>query len=395
MPEAKRDEFELPEGEHYLNAAYMTPILRTVEEAGVRGIRLKRFPSTLGPSDFFEEADRVRALFARLIGAPEPERVAIQPAVSYGIAAAARNVAIERGQNVVVLEGQFPSNALIWRRLARETGAELRTVAAPPAGPGRSAAWNERLLESIDAGTAVVALPPVHWTDGTRIDLVAAGAAARSAGAALVVDGTQAVGGMPFDVAEVRPDALVCATYKWLLGPYGMALSWYGPRFDGGTPLEETWLGRAGSEDFRGLVDYVDEYRPAAARYDMGGRSNFVLLPMVAAGLEKVLEWTPAGITAYCRDLTAPLFDGIGELGITVDRPDGRAGHLFGLRTPDGVDMESLRAELERRRIHVSLRGSAVRVSPHMYNEEGDIGALLEALRESTSAISTNSRVKA
>ena len=88
---------------------------------------------------------------------------------------------------------------------------------------------------------------------------------------------------MPFDVQAIEPDALVCATYKWLMGPYSMGFAYLGPRFDAGTPLEETWIGRAGSENFKELVNYRDDYQPGAVRYDVGERSNFALTPMAVA----------------------------------------------------------------------------------------------------------------
>jgi len=123
----------------------------------------------------------------------------------------------------------------------------------------------------------------VHWTDGTRFDLVAIGRAARRVGAAFVVDGTQSVGALPFDVREIQPDALVCAGYKWLLGPYAMGAAYFGPRYDAGDPIEENWITRRGSDDFQRLVAYQDEYAPGAIRYDVGERSNFILLPMFIA----------------------------------------------------------------------------------------------------------------
>ncbi|MBW3552936.1 MAG: aminotransferase class V-fold PLP-dependent enzyme [Gemmatimonadetes bacterium] len=380
MPHHWRELFSLPPDAHYLNCAYMSPLLRTVEEAGVAGIRSKRFPAAIGADEFFTGPDRVRALFSRLLGGDDPARIAILPAVSYGIAIAARNTAMVRGQNVVVTEGQFPSNVLAWKRRAAEVGGELRAVPAPGGTEGRSVAWNERLLQAIDGDTAAVALPVVHWTDGTRFDLQAIGTRAREVGAALVIDGTQSVGALPFDLATLRPDAVVCATYKWLLGPYSLALGWFGPRYDGGVPLEEAWLARAGSEDFRALVDPADEYRSAAARYDVGGRSNFILLPMAEAALEHLLDWGVETIGRHCREVTAGLFDELRAAGYGADHDDGRAPHLFGLRVPAGRERESVRAELERRRVLVSLRGDAVRVSPHLYNDRGDIDALREAL---------------
>ncbi|HUG41143.1 MAG TPA: aminotransferase class V-fold PLP-dependent enzyme [Longimicrobiales bacterium] len=379
-PHTWRDLFSLPRDVHYLNCAYMSPLLRPVEEAGIAGIRKKRFPGDIGPADFFAGADRVRALFARLVGADDPARVAILPAVSYGIAIAARNTAITAGQTIVLTEGQFPSNVLVWRRLAAERGGELRVVRAPAESVGRSVAWTAAILAAIDGSTAAVALPAVHWTDGTRFDLEAIGDRARAHGAALVIDGTQSVGALPFDVAAVRPDALVCATYKWLLGPYSFALGWFGPRYDGGVPLEEAWLARAGSDDFRALVDPADEYRPAAARYDVGGRSNFILLPMAEAALEQLLAWGVETVAGHCRSLTAGLFDDLRAGGYQIDHEDGRAPHLFGLRLPPGREMEAVRGALERCRVLVSLRGTAVRVSPHLYNDAADLAALREAL---------------
>ena len=144
-------------------------------------------------------------------------------------------------------------------------------------------------------------------------------------GAALVVDGTQSLGAMPFDVARIQPDALIAATYKWLMGPYSMGFACLGPRFDGGEPLEETWIGRAGSENFKELVHYRDDYQPGAPRYDVGERTNFALMPMAIAALEQVLDWQPERIQDYCRVLTAPLVERVRTLGYAVEDPGSAA----------------------------------------------------------------------
>jgi len=377
----KRDAFGLPEGLHYLNCAYMGPLPKVTEEAGIEGIRRKRVPIDIHPDDFFRTSDELRSLFSEMVGAGDPQRVAILPGVSYGVAVAARNLDVSPGQNVVMTHEQFPGNVHAWRRLAREHGAEVR-VATPPDGPGRGQAWNDALLSSIDSATAVVAVPHVHWTDGTRFDLIAVGRRCREVGAALVVDGTQSVGALPFDVAEVQPDALIVATYKWLLGPYSVGVGYFGPRFDGGTPLEETWIGRERSEDFQNLVHYRDGYQPGAIRYDMAERSNFALLPMAVASMKLVKEWQPARIQAYCASLTASPLEEAAALGFSVEDPCWRGAHLFGLRMPPGIDLAGLKAALERRRVAASLRGSALRLSPNVYNDAGDLDALLEGLRE-------------
>ena len=382
MLSCQRELFSLPDDLHYLNCAYMSPLLRGVEEAGIEGIRRKRVPAEIGPGDFFEGSDRLRELFARLIHAPDPQRVAIVPAASYGLVTVARNLHPERGQNLVVAHEQFPSNVHPWRALTRQTGAELRTVAPPEKRKGRGTEWNARLLEAIDADTALVALGHVHWADGTRFDLERIGERARKVGAALVIDGTQSVGALPFDIETIQPDALICAGYKWLLGPYSIGCAFYGPRFDDAEPLEETWTGRLGSEDFGGLVRYRDEYQPGAIRFDVGERSNFILVPMLIAALEQLLAWKVESIQEYCRELIRGFIPEVRSLGFAVEEEDWRAAHLFGVRAPAGTDLRRIQRGLQERKVSVSVRGSALRISPHVYNTEADLAALLAVLRE-------------
>src|SRR4029079_18372870 len=159
---------------------------------------------------------------------------------------------------------------------------------------------------------------------------------------------------------EIQPDALICAGYKWLLGPYSTALAYYGPRYDAGEPLEEHWIGRKGSDDFRRLVDYEDEYAPGAKRYDGGQRSNFILLPMTIAAMRFVLEAQPHRIQAYCSSLVEKPLAAAPELGFEVENESSRGAHLFGLRVPPGLDADRLSDALRAKRISVSLRGSAV-----------------------------------
>ena len=375
------DAFQLPRDVHYFNCAYMGPLPRVSERAGIEALAKKRVPTHIVPPDDFWNADGLRALFSQLVNAGDPSRIAIQPGVSYAVATAAKNLRVEAHQNVVLTHEQFPGNVYSWHRLAHEAGAELR-VATPPLGTGRGAAWNERLLESIDHSTAVVAVPHVHWTDGTLFDLVAIGSRCRDVGAALVVDATQSVGALPFDVEAVRPDVLICATYKWLLGPYSLSLAYFGPRFDDGDPLEETWIARDKSKDFQNLVDYQHSYQHGAIRYDVAERANFFLLPIAAASLELLLEWTPERIQTYCGQLTGDMLVEAETLGYSVEDEQWRSSHLFGLRMPPGVDLASLKQALLDRNVSASLRGTALRLAPNVYNDLEDVEVLMSVLRE-------------
>ena len=375
--------FSLPDGLRYLNCAYMAPLTRRVAATGHEALDRLGAPSRLRVSDFFEPCDDVRVRFARLVNVTDPQRIALVPSVSYALATVARNLHVASGRNLVIVEGQFPSNVHVWSRLARERGAELRTVAAPARGADRARAWNDAVVAAIDSGTALVSLPPFHWTDGSRFDLRAIGGRAREHGAAFVVDGTQAVGAVPIDCGRIAPDALVCAGYKWLTGPYSLGVAYFGPAFDGGVPLEENWITRRGSDDFASLTGGRDEYRPGAVRYDVGERSSFVLVPMLREALAQVLEWGPASVEAHTRALTDPAAAALRDLGCGVEEDAWRAPHLLGVRLPARLDPAALARELERRSISVSVRGRALRVAPHLYNDADDLAALVEVVRDS------------
>jgi selenocysteine lyase/cysteine desulfurase len=392
MLECQRARFSLPDDVRYLNCAYMAPLAREVEEAGIAGMRRRRDPSQIGADFFFEEADRIRELFARLVDCPDPRRVAVLGSVSYGIASVAANVPLSPSQQVVVLGEQFPSNYYAWSRRCAESGARLRVVPAPDLREGRGDRWNRDLLEAVDRSTAVVAIGNVHWSDGTLFDLTAVRARTHEVGALLVIDGTQSVGALPLSVRALEPDALICAGYKTLFGPYSLALGCFGDAFLEGKPLEDNWITRRDSHDFAGLVAYRDEYREGAIRFDAGEHSSPILLPMMTAALRMLLEWSPERVQEYCRVLIAAPLARARELGYQVEDPDRRGAHLFGLRPPAGLSLDRLRDELASRRISVSVRGSAIRVAPQVYNRADDLEALVEALEAAAAGAALSRR---
>ncbi len=365
--------FEIPEDVAYLNCAYMSPQLRSVRRVGEEAVRRKSRPWEITPGDFFEDSEGARGLFARLVRG-DAEGVAIIPSASYGLAIAAANVRVAEGEAIVVLEEQFPSNVYPWRDLAKRTGAKLVTVPRPADHD-----WTTVVLERIDGRCAVVAVPNCHWTDGSLLDLVRVGKAAREAGAALVVDATQSLGAHPLYVPEVRPDFLVSAAYKWMLGPYSLGFMYVGEGYREGFPLEQTWLGREGSEDFASLVEYRDAYAPGARRYDVGERSNFVLLPMAMEAMRQILEWGVEGVAEGLSYLTGLVEEGAIGRGMRAIPAERRVGHMIGLGLDPGAPKD-LAARLADEGVFVSVRGRSLRVSPHLYNTQGDVTKLFDAL---------------
>lgn len=376
MIPCQRHLFNIPEHITYLNCAYTSPLFSKGEQAGKKAIEAKTTPWKITPDDFFKSVETVRALFARLIQTGA-DNVAIIPSVSYGIALAAKNVKLEKGQSIVVLEDQFPSNIYSWQGAAKEKGAFIITIKRPANND-----WTSAVLSAIDENTAVAALPNCHWTDGTLVDLVQVGEKCRAVGAALVVDGTQSLGAMPFSIQEVQPDFLITTAHKWLLGPYSLGFCYSAPKYHSGIPLEENWLNRAGSQDFSRLVDYRDEYQPGARRFDMGEASNFILAPVAAASLEQLLEWKVENIAAALKDKTDYIAQQAKALGMDTAPEYARSPHMLGLLLPNGV-AGKLSAQLAAENIYVSVRGDSIRIAPNVYNDDRDIERFLKVLDNS------------
>jgi selenocysteine lyase/cysteine desulfurase len=376
----QRTLFDIPDDVAYLNCAYQSPLMKSVVEAGEKAVRMKQHPWQTTSPDFFSLPDRGRELFAQIIGADSDE-IAVIPAISYGMAIAALNIEMSEGQEILVLEDQFPSNVYPWREKARESGGRVLTVPRPRLLPGEHAPadWTTSIIEAIGPQTAIVALPHCHWTDGSLIDLVAVGEAARQAGAALVLDVAQSLGALPIDVKAIQPDFLVSVAYKWLMGPYSLGFLYIAPHHRDGRPIEHSWAGRKGADNFARLVDYQDEWAPGVQRMDMGEKSQFHLMPMAIAAMEQILDWGIVNIAATLAAKTRDIADRAATLGLTSVPAEQRAGHFLGLRFPGGVP-DQLLERLFEQNIFVSVRGDSMRVTPHLYNTEHDVDRLIAAL---------------
>jgi selenocysteine lyase/cysteine desulfurase len=290
------------------------------------------------------------------------------------VSSAARAIepTLTAGDRIVVVEGEFPSNVLPWRRVAQETGAVVVTVPTPADGD-----WTAATLALLAQGARVAALGHCHWTNGARLDLVTIAEACRAVGAALVLDNTQAWGAMPLNLSAVQPDFVVASGYKWLLCPYGFSLMYVGPAWRDARPLEETWLARTGAEDFTSL-GASDTYMPGARRFDAGEKCS-ALLPGAIAALEQLQAWGVSQIAESLSVVTRRMQVRLEALGFELPPVAQRCPHLFGARLPKGYSGDLI-GTLRANNVFVSQRGSSIRFAPHLHVTEADIDQLFGVL---------------
>ena len=376
MLPCQKHKFSLPEEITYLNCAYLSPLLQSVEAAGIEAVKKKRNPASIVVEDFFEPPLRAKQLFAGLIDCEEAQRIAIIPSASYGIATVVNNLVPRRNGNIILIENQFPSHVYAWQKWAAEHHVEVIIIKPDNTLFSATDSLNHQILSNINQSTIAVAIGHVHWADGRIFDLQRIREKTKQFDSLLVIDGTQSVGALPFSVKAYEPDALIVAAYKWLLGPYSFGFAYFNERFDNGRPIEENWINRKDSEIFQKLVNYQVEYKPFAHRYNVGENSNFIAVPMTIRALEQLHAWGVPQIQKYTAALINPAIPDLEALGCKIEEQDKRASHLFGITLPSRINMDLFKQNLTKEKVHVSFRGDFIRVSPHLYNTLEDIEKL-------------------
>jgi selenocysteine lyase/cysteine desulfurase len=376
--------FKLAPDVHYLNCASFSPNLYSVIEAGIQGIEIKSNPHLIKSEDFFSVPGITKDLLSKIINCSS-EDIALFPAVSFGMATVAKNLALKKGltegQEILVVKEEFPSDVLAWKEICDSKKLTVKTV-SPPDSADRGKVWNEMILEAISPKTCMIVLPNIHWTDGTVFNLKAIRKRTLEAGAWMIVDGSQSVGALYFDVAEINPDALISVGYKCLYGPYGLGFGYFGEAFKNGMPIEFSWVNRINSHDFENLVNYQHTYREGAFRYNMGEQSNFILIPMLNAGLKQLISWGGAAVVQeHCKNITGNAIAELQQMGFIIEEENYRANHLFGIRVPENISIEKIRKAFDAGKISISIRANSIRCSNNLFNTVEDMQALVTSLK--------------
>jgi selenocysteine lyase/cysteine desulfurase len=322
------------------------------------------------PWDYWvERAETARATFARLVGAV-PDDVAVTTSLSAGVSAFASAVDFRERPRVVISDFEFPTIGQIWH--AQELrGAEVVHVPADGAEIPL-----ERFEEAIDEHTAVVSITAVCYRNGARLPVEEIARIAHERGALVVLDAYQAIGTYPLDVAALGVDVLAAGVLKYLLGSAGLAFMWCRPGLAASLlPTQTGWF--ADEDIFRmDIGDYSPS--PTARRFESGTPPVPAIYGGIA-GMELMEEIGIAETRGHVTTLDERLIAGVDELGgvVVTPREPERRGALVCVRS---TDAPALVAALAGDRIVTSERDGSVRVSPHAYNTEDDIDAVLAAL---------------
>ena len=372
---AAASEFGPFDGRVWLNTAHQGPLPQPAVRAAGEAAALKVAPHRIGDDDFTEVPERLRGLLAELAGGA-PEQIVLGNSTSYGLHLVANGLPWRDGDEVLVIEGDYPATILPWQRLA-DQGVRIRALR--PADGMLSA---EELAAAAGPRTRVLAVTWVDSFTGRALDLHALGTACRQAGVLLVVNASQAVGARPVDVAATPVDALICCGYKWLCGPYGTGFTWLHPDLLARLrPQQAYWLAMQAG---RGL----DQMRDTTVRDDLGARAFDVFCPASfattlpwIASLQVLLGAGLGTIAAWDQQLVDRLLAGIDPNQYQLISPAGgpKRSTLVVLARTDGTAAQRHR-QLTEARVDAAYREGNLRLSVHLFNTPADIDRALDAL---------------
>jgi len=355
-------EFPLSADVQYLNHAAVAPWPRRTFDAVTRFAQENMSRGASAYGDWIKTEERLRARLAELIKASSPTDIALAKNTSEGLSIVAYGLGWERGDNVVGIAQEFPSNRIVWESL-RERGVEYRQLDLYA-----SLTPEADLIALCDERTRLIAVSSVQYARGLRLDLDRLGDFCRSRDILLCVDAIQSLGVVPFDLSRTKADFVVADGHKWMLGPEGVALLYVNPRLRSGLQLYQYGWHMV---EHRGDYDRTD-WTPAsdATRFECGS-PNMLGVHALDASLSLLLETGIDNVRAAVAeriDLLVCLIDQRGFELLSPREPERRAGILT-FRVP-GVDSQVLYRELMGRGVICAQRGGGIRFSPHFYTPE-------------------------
>jgi selenocysteine lyase/cysteine desulfurase len=374
----RQEWFEI-EDATYLNLASQAPMPRVTIRAVQAAIEADKYPHHQSDSTFFEVPNRIRASIAKLIGG-KPEEIAITTGASNGMAAVAYGLSWNRGDEVITSKGEFPLQYTTWKPMEEREGLKLKIVS-----PRERFITADDLLAAMTPKTRVVSVSLVRFDDGSLLDAARVAAACHAQGALLVLDISQCCGAMPLDAEHLGADFMICAGYKWLLGPFGTGFFWAKSELIANMrPGPFYWMAVAGSHNFSALS--FDDPKPglAAKRWDTAESASYFNFNLVAMDISAdfVVRMGPETVAAHNRKLIDLMYERLPKDRCIPASPlaaDRRGPYgCFAARTQEKT--VALYQKLRNENVIVSLREGNIRVAPHLYNTERDIDRLISVI---------------
>jgi selenocysteine lyase/cysteine desulfurase len=362
----------------WINAAHQGALPKLAVAAAEEAINWKRSPYPMINSRIFSEVpQRQREALGLLINCPA-EDIIIGNSASYGLHLLANGIRWQQGDEVLVVEGDFPATILPWMGLTNR-GVTVRSVSM------ENGKLNPEALDrAIQQKTKVFCASWVFSFWGSRLNLPSISDVCRAKGVKVVLNCSQGVGGIPFDVCQGYADSLTCVGFKWLCGPYGTGFCWFEPELRESLDYNQAyWLAMQTAEDLKDAQNMpVIKNDLGARKYDVFGTASFFNIKPWTETVKLLLEIGIDNIWDYNQSFIQRLIDGLDSDSFEVISPTDPAerSNILIISHRDAARNQILYDTLLQHQIFISLRIGRLRFSPHLYNTFEEINRALAIL---------------
>lgn len=371
-PTPYRQLYPITERCAYFNHAGVSPLntraLAAMNEFNERSARL---PPAEWYADVLATFLDLRKRCAALVNARSVDEIALMPNTAAGVNTAALSLPLRPGDNVLLLDGDYPANIYPWMNLARR-GVLTKLVPAVNGGLDL-----DMLQSRIDSHTRVIAMSTVVFATGFRNDLEAVGRICKERGIYFVVDGIQSLGALPFDAQAANVDFLACGSQKWLLGPQGAGFL-YVRRELLGELVPGPYVGASSVVDFANFLDYNFTLQPTAERFNIG-TTNTINLIGLHASLALIQEASIEAVAERVLMLAGVAIGDLQERGFRVSA-DTAPARRSGIVIAEVDDPKAASERLAQQGIVCIPRGKGIRIAAHFYNTEDEVLRVGQAL---------------
>jgi len=357
----------------YLNHAAVGPLSSRAYEAMERHARDQRDFGALHWREWYREYELLRESAARLLSAT-PQEIAILKNTSEGLSFVAEGFRWKRGDNVVSTDLEFPSNFTPWKNLGRR-GVELRLVQS------RNGAYTVEDIEKlIDGHTRIVTVSSVAFHNGFTADLDGIGELCTRRNILFCVDAIQSLGAIPMDVRKSKIAFLAADGHKWLCGPEGAAIFYVAAEHrDKLDVIENGWtnIERRGK-----FINCPTDLMPDSRRFEAGSLNTNGIYGARAA-IDLLHEVGIDEIAREVKRIAALLSERLESIGYRIATPRPIASGIVAAVPPvvETNTLLRLHRTLEENGIVCAPREGMLRFAPHFYNDESDVGRVIDVLR--------------
>ncbi|MFL6370032.1 MAG: aminotransferase class V-fold PLP-dependent enzyme [Nitrososphaeraceae archaeon] len=363
-----RKEFPVTKSYTYLANAAISPIPIPVVEATLRFYDgMLNHGGTLW-ENWMEEMEQTREVYAEFINASSDE-VGFTHSTSEGMNIIAHMLSAKG--TVISNELEFPSSILPWLN----RGSDIHIVRAKN---GRI--LKQDIADAINTKTRTVVISHVQYSTGFRQDLVDLSELTTKCGLYLVVNPTQSLGALHFDVKDFCVDFMASNGHKWILSSFGVGTIFIKKEYLKDIhQFHPPFFSQFGQKQREIFDNSKINMSNTASRFELGS-PHFSNILSLKAAIEYISKIGITQIERRILSLTSYLVEKLHELNLEIISPLKEEKWRSGIIVFKMHNVDEIVRKLEKRRIIVSARGGGIRVSPHLYNNEEDIDRLAQEL---------------